>query len=72
VIHTKAGFAAFSAACTHVACLVTWNEATQQIFCPCHGAYFDTKGNVLSGPPPRPLPAFPVSVVGEKIYIGGA
>lgn len=71
VIHTRAGFVAFSAVCTHEYCLVKWDEARQQIVCPCHGAIFDSSGNVLSGPAPRPLPVFPVEVLNGRIYLKG-
>jgi len=69
LIHTESGFSAFSAICTHLGCIVKWDEAKQQIYCPCHAATFDTKGNVLSGPAPRPLPPYNVSLVAGDIYI---
>jgi cytochrome b6-f complex iron-sulfur subunit len=56
VIHTPKGLRAYSAVCTHLACLVKWNPDTGRIECPCHEGYFDADdGGVLSGPPPRPL-----------------
>src|SRR3989337_1842210 len=45
VVRTAAGFSALSAICTHLGCIVEWQEDKQQIFCPCHGAAFDIKGN---------------------------
>jgi nitrite reductase/ring-hydroxylating ferredoxin subunit len=36
---------AFSAACTHLGCIVQWNESTRQFPCPCHGRTFDAEGN---------------------------
>jgi Rieske Fe-S protein len=36
---------AFSAACTHLGCIVQWNESARQFPCPCHGRTFDTTGN---------------------------
>ncbi len=41
--------------CTHLACTVNWNETAQAYLCPCHDAKFSTTGEVLDGPPPRPL-----------------
>jgi len=70
VIHTKEGLVALSARCTHLGCIVKWNADKQEIECPCHGAVFDTKGNVVSGPPPKPLPPIRVGVRNGKIYLG--
>jgi len=41
--------------CTHLACTVNWSESDQIFRCPCHDAKFGTQGQVLDGPPPRPL-----------------
>lgn len=46
---------AFSAVCTHLQCTVQYNTDTSQIWCACHNGFFDLNGNVVSGPPPRPL-----------------
>ncbi len=73
VIHTDQGLRAYSAICTHFACLVKWDEQRGQIMCPCHEAFFNPHdGSVISGPPPRPLTRFPVAVDRGVIYVGGA
>ncbi|MEP0806030.1 MAG: ubiquinol-cytochrome c reductase iron-sulfur subunit [Chloroflexota bacterium] len=41
--------------CTHLACTVNWKEDSQVFLCPCHDAKFSEQGEVLDGPPPRPL-----------------
>jgi Rieske Fe-S protein len=41
--------------CTHLACTVNWSETAQAYLCPCHDAKFSPSGEVLDGPPPRPL-----------------
>jgi nitrite reductase/ring-hydroxylating ferredoxin subunit len=72
VINTPDGLHAFSAVCTHFACIVKWNAEKGQIYCPCHDGYFDPlDGHVLSGPPPTGLTAIPVNVVNNEIFIGG-
>ncbi len=71
VIHTPDGLRAYSAVCTHFGCIVKWNPDTGQIDCPCHEGYFDPgDGHVISGPPPSPLLALPVSVEDGLITIG--
>lgn len=71
VIHTTEGLVAYSAVCTHFACLVKWDETLNQIVCPCHEGYFSpTDGSVISGPPPTPLTILSVNIVNGEIYVG--
>ncbi len=67
VIHIEEGFAAFSAVCTHLGCIVKWARDEKFFKCPCHAGFFDAKGNVISGPPPEPLHAIPIEVRDETI-----
>lgn len=60
---------ALSAVCTHLGCVVKWKEDKKELFCPCHGGRFDIRGLVLGGPPPRPLPKYPVHTEDEYIVI---
>lgn len=61
-----------SALCTHLNCLVNWDEETRRLICPCHGAIFDINGAPLRGPAPSPLAPYPAKVVGDEIVIGEA
>jgi len=62
-------FVVFSRVCTHLGCLVRWDEKKQQFLCPCHGGVFDPAGNVVAGPPPRPLEKLPVKVEDGVLYV---
>jgi cytochrome b6-f complex iron-sulfur subunit len=56
---------AFNAVCTHLDCTVQYKQDTSQIWCACHNGIYDVAGNVVSGPPPRPLERFDVKLRGE-------
>jgi menaquinol-cytochrome c reductase iron-sulfur subunit len=47
--------AVLSAVCSHTGCNVAWQADEQKFVCPCHEGRYDRHGDVLSGPPPRPL-----------------
>lgn len=60
---------ALSAVCTHVRCILNFDRERRVIACPCHDGRFDLKGNVLSGPPPRSLPAYEVSMRAGEVFV---
>lgn len=60
---------AMSTVCTHLGCTVYWEQARQEFYCPCHAGRFNKDGEVLSGPPPAPLPTYPVEIEDGNVFI---
>jgi Rieske Fe-S protein len=67
----KEGWLALDFHCTHLQCAVNYEEAAKKFMCPCHGGVFDLKGNVLSGPLPKPLQRRVIQVQGDSVRVGG-
>ena len=70
VVHLDSGLKAYSAVCTHFACLVKWNPEQKRLDCPCHDGFFSADdGSVVSGPPPSPLTMLETEIVDGQIYV---
>ncbi len=66
---TEGDFKAFSAVCTHQACLVSRMEA-KGIRCTCHMSLFSVEdGSVLEDPAPKPLTELTATVEGDEISV---
>jgi Rieske Fe-S protein len=55
--------------CTHLSCRVSWHEEDAIYICPCHDAHFNIDGEVVSGPPPRPLAPYETKVENGELFI---
>jgi len=71
LIHLEDGeLRAYEQKCTHLSCAVFYKPNSGKIECPCHNGWFDAKtGEVLAGPPPRPLPRLDVVEKADGIYV---
>lgn len=38
-----------SAVCTHLGCVIHWNELESTCDCPCHGTRFNVDGEIIEG-----------------------
>lgn len=63
------GLVAYSDVCTHLSCAVIYQEDGKHLHCPCHEGLFDAAtGDVLAGPPIRPLPLIELAIQNGTIY----
>lgn len=56
-----------NAVCTHLGCVVPWNNSENKYICPCHGSQYDTTGKVVRGPAPLSLGLVHAAVVDDKV-----
>lgn len=72
------GFLALNRKCTHLGCVVPWQKDEQsedklapkgRLNCPCHAGIYNRYGQVVGGPPPRPLDLHPIAIEGGVIKV---
>ena len=70
LVRTQTGeLKAFSAACTHLACIVQYRSDISHIWCACHNGHFDLNGKNIEGPPPKALEEYAVNVRADQIVV---
>lgn len=57
---------ALSSICTHLGCRVSFDAEARRFACPCHGGFYDVRGQVVGGPPPSPLAPLDARAVVER------
>ena len=63
------GLVAYSDVCTHLSCAVLYQPGDRKFHCPCHEGFFDAySGDVLAGPPTRPLPLIELRIQNGVVY----
>lgn len=72
VVNDNGKLTACSAICTHLGCLVRWEDKENLLFCPCHSARYQQTGEIISGPQPKPLAAYKVRVDGDDLIVSKA
>ena len=63
-------YIAISSRCAHLGCPVRFVRAAGNFICPCHGGVYDFEGQVIGGPPVRPLDRFQTRVSGDTLEVG--
>jgi cytochrome b6-f complex iron-sulfur subunit len=74
LIHHEDGrWIALSAVCSHLGCTVQYEPPMDRIHCACHGGVYNAyTGANVSGPPPKPLKKFNVTVNATGVEVSRA
>jgi succinate dehydrogenase / fumarate reductase iron-sulfur subunit len=59
----------YKSPCPHLGCIVHWDGQSDQFRCACHGGTFDRAGNVIAGPPPRPLDKYQHKIDSDQLLV---
>jgi Rieske Fe-S protein len=73
IVHLPGGeLRGYSQKCTHLGCVVFWQEEKDRLYCPCHEGIFDpSTGEPTAGPPDRPLARIDLEVRDGVIWAKG-
>jgi cytochrome b6-f complex iron-sulfur subunit len=67
IFNKPEGIFAVSSICSHLGCNVKWNDNGNGFDCPCHGSTFDKNGKNISGPAPKPLKWYQLTLDSKKM-----
>jgi cytochrome b6-f complex iron-sulfur subunit len=60
---------ALSQKCPHLGCHVPYCESSGRFECPCHGSVYDLAGEYISGPAPRGMDRYEVTLDGDNVVV---
>ena len=60
---------ALSQKCPHLGCHVPYCESSGRFECPCHGSIYDLAGEYITGPSPRGMDRYKVTLEGENVVV---
>lgn len=71
--HADGRWVSMTAVCTHLGCTVQYESQRDRIHCACHGGVYSAyNGSNVSGPPPKPLTLYKVSVSPTGVQVSRA
>ncbi|WP_420437802.1 ubiquinol-cytochrome c reductase iron-sulfur subunit [Candidatus Poriferisodalis sp.] len=65
----RQGYVALWQVCPHLGCKVPVCGSSQWFECPCHGSKYNRVGEKKSGPAPRGMDRFPVTIEGGNVFV---
>jgi cytochrome b6-f complex iron-sulfur subunit len=69
VTQYKGGLRALYQKCPHLGCRVPWEQANDEFHCPCHGSIYNLIGEYQSGPAPRGMDRFPITIKNGEVFV---
>jgi cytochrome b6-f complex iron-sulfur subunit len=65
----QGGLRALYQKCPHLGCRVPFCESSGRFECPCHGSVYNIIGEYITGPAPRGMDRFPISIRGSRVVV---
>jgi nitrite reductase/ring-hydroxylating ferredoxin subunit len=69
VVNAGGELFALAQKCPHLGCRVPYCESSGRFECPCHGSVFDIGGEWITGPSPRGMDRYPLTVEAGVLFV---